>query len=98
MFKPTISQLCAISELSNARASIATIARELHITAEDFIAWRQQCMLAAADEAARLQSPEPLARREPVERQARMTAATLFEMPDSRQARAGGTGSAGRAN
>ena len=74
-WKPTVSQLC----------TIATIARELHITAEDFIAWRQAMMAAASGEATRLRNPEPVPRREPQERQARMTAARLFEMPAPEQ-------------
>jgi hypothetical protein len=80
-WNPTIAQLCTIAELKHARAPVESIARELHIEAECFIAWRQQCMLAAADESARLQRPEPVPRQEPVERRARMTVARLFEMP-----------------
>jgi hypothetical protein len=83
IWRPTVAQLCTIAELRHARAPVESIARELHITAEDFIAWWQALMAAASDEAARLQrpEPEPLSRREPVERQAPMTAARLFEMP-----------------
>jgi hypothetical protein len=80
-WNPTISQLCLIAELKHARAPIETIARELHITAEDFIAWRQAMMAAASDEAARLRRQEPVPLREPPERPAQMTAARLFEMP-----------------
>ena len=83
-FSPNVAQLCLIAELKHARAPVETIAREMHITAEDFIACRQQCMLAAADDAARLQRPKPMPRREPVEHQARMTVARLFERPDGR--------------
>jgi hypothetical protein len=84
-FSPNVAQLCKIAELHHARAPVETIARELHITAEDFIAWRQAMMAAAADDAARLQRPEPVPRREPPERHARMTAARLFEMPAPEQ-------------
>jgi hypothetical protein len=59
-WNPTIAQLCKIAELRHARAPVETIARELHIEAECFIAWRQQCMLAASEETARLQRPEPM--------------------------------------
>jgi hypothetical protein len=59
-WKPTVAQLCTIAELRHARAPVETIARELHITAEDFIAWRQAMMAAAADDAARLQRPDPM--------------------------------------
>ena len=78
-FNPTVAQLCTIAELRHARAPVADIAKALHIEAETFIAWRRDMMAAAADDAARLQSPEPLPRRELPERQARMTAARLFE-------------------
>jgi hypothetical protein len=80
-WNPTIAQLCLIAELRHARAPVETIARELHITAEDFIAWRQAMMAAASDEAARLRRQEPVPLREPPERPAQMTAARLFEMP-----------------
>jgi hypothetical protein len=59
-WRPTVAQLCTIAELRHARAPIETIARELHIAAEDFIAWRQAMMAAASEEASRLQRPEPL--------------------------------------
>ena len=80
-FRPTISQLETIAELSHARAPVADIAREPHITAHDFIEWRQAMMAAASDEAARLRRQEPVPLREPPERPAQMTAARLFEMP-----------------
>jgi hypothetical protein len=80
-FNPTVAQLCTIAELRHARAPVETIARELHIEVEAFIAWRRDMMAAAADEAARVQRPEPMPRREIPERQGRMTAARLFEMP-----------------
>ncbi len=81
-FNSTVAQLCTIAELRHARAPVETIARELYITADDFITWRMTMMEAASDEAARLQRPEPMPRREPAQRQARMTAARLFEAPE----------------
>jgi hypothetical protein len=84
-FNPSVAQLCTIAELSHARAPVATIARELHIPAEDFIAWRQRCMKAAANESARLQRREPMPVAAPPEGHARMTAARLFEMPEPEQ-------------
>jgi hypothetical protein len=52
MFKPTIAQLETIAIMVHARAHVADIAKALHVTAEDFIAWRQQMMALANDEAA----------------------------------------------
>jgi hypothetical protein len=84
-WKPTVAQLCLIAELKHARAPVETIARALHIEAETFIAWRRDMMAAASDEASRLQMPEPLPRREIPERQARMTVARLFDVPEPEQ-------------
>jgi hypothetical protein len=52
LFKPTKPQIEQIAIMVHARAPVADIARALHIAAEDFIAWRQQMMAAANDEAA----------------------------------------------
>ena len=39
-FKPNIAQLCTIAELSNAKASLATIAKAVGTSPEAFRAWR----------------------------------------------------------
>jgi hypothetical protein len=82
-FKPTISRLETISELTIARAPLESMARAVGVPVEDLVAWRQRCMNAAANEAALWDRPMPL--REPPERRVPMTAARLFEVPEPEQ-------------
>jgi hypothetical protein len=66
MYKPTISQLETISELTHARAPIAAIAAAVGVPVDHLVAWRQRCRNAAAAEAAKWQQPEPLPVAKPV--------------------------------
>jgi hypothetical protein len=50
VWNPRKKDIEVIADLIAARTPVAAIANELHVTAECFIAWRKQCMAAAAAE------------------------------------------------
>jgi hypothetical protein len=68
MFKPTISQLETISELTIARAPLESMARAVGVPVDELVEWRRRCVAAAATEAAKWTPPplpEPPPRKEP---------------------------------
>jgi hypothetical protein len=73
-WKPTITQLCTIAELSHARAPVEAIAKAVRLSPRAFRAWQARLKTAAAAEAAK---PAPGAPEEPPK--ASLTPAERFD-------------------